>query len=165
MWKVKILYTSGATDLLERSTEPEAREAVSAATLKMASGQHGIKDITAWEVVDGRASNRLYRDATRVQSLDSIEPHPWASTPEALQAARNAIEIPKHLMSVKAAIAGDDELYAQALVILQECARHRGGGAHVGSMWRWPETERSKWAVREIGYCLNNYLRTRVVAA
>lgn len=162
MHRIRITYLNGTSDVLERVTEPEAREAVTAATVRMASGRDGIKDVTAWEVVDGRASNRLYRDAGRV---DSIEPHPWASTPEALQAARNAIEIPKALMSVKAAMLGDDELYATALVILQECARHRGGGAHVGSMWRWPETERSKWAIREIGYCLNNYLRTRVEAA
>lgn len=37
----------------------------------------------------------------------------------------------------------------------------RRAGSHVGSMWRWPERERSKYAIREIGYLLCNYLRSR----
>jgi hypothetical protein len=38
-------------------------------------------------------------------------------------------------------------------------------GAHIGSMWSWPEEERSAWAAREVGFVLNNYLRTRRHAA
>lgn len=34
-------------------------------------------------------------------------------------------------------------------------------GAHIGSMHDWPEAEMSKYAIRTIGYVLNNYLRTR----
>jgi len=34
-------------------------------------------------------------------------------------------------------------------------------GAHIGAMWTWPEEDRTKYAIREVGYCLNNYLRTR----
>ena len=48
----------------------------------------------------------------------------------------------------------------------REVARLQGcEGAHVGSMWKWPENERSKWAAREVGYCLNNYLRMRTLTA
>ena len=31
---------------------------------------------------------------------------------------------------------------------------------HVGSMWGWPESEMTKYAMREVGYALNNYVRT-----
>lgn len=34
-------------------------------------------------------------------------------------------------------------------------------GAHVGSMWGWAPEDRSKYAVREVGYVLCNYLRGR----
>lgn len=34
-------------------------------------------------------------------------------------------------------------------------------GAHVGSMWGWAEEDRSRYAIREVGYVLCNYLRTR----
>lgn len=49
-------------------------------------------------------------------------------------------------------------------------ARVRGGAsaealppvtqAHVGSMHAWPESDRAKYAVREVGYALLNWLRT-----
>lgn len=32
---------------------------------------------------------------------------------------------------------------------------------YVGSMWRWPEDQRQAYAVRTVGYALNNWLRTR----
>jgi hypothetical protein len=48
--------------------------------------------------------------------------HPWASTPEAINAARKAVSIPMAKMGRKAAIIGRDELESQALVILTECA-------------------------------------------
>lgn len=35
-------------------------------------------------------------------------------------------------------------------------------GAHIGSMWAWPEDQRTAYAIRQVGYCLNNYLRTCV---
>ena len=28
--------------------------------------------------------------------------------------------------------------------------------SHIGAMWTWPEAERGKYAVREVGYRLNN---------
>jgi hypothetical protein len=31
---------------------------------------------------------------------------------------------------------------------------------HIGSMWEWPDDQRAKYAVRIIGYALNNWLRT-----
>jgi hypothetical protein len=33
--------------------------------------------------------------------------------------------------------------------------------SHIGSMWTWPEAQRIQYAVREVGYILNNWLRTR----
>lgn len=106
-----------------------------------------------------------YEVARSEPQATSIQPHPWASTPEAFEAARKAIEIPKHLMPARAAMAGDDELFAEALVILAECALPKRRGGHVGSMWEWPESEMSKWAIREVGYALNHYLRMRALAA
>jgi len=50
MFKVKVNYTSGYSDLGECATEDEAREAVTQATLRMAAGQDGIVDVIAWEV-------------------------------------------------------------------------------------------------------------------
>lgn len=38
-------------------------------------------------------------------------------------------------------------------------------GVHVGAMWSWPEDDRMKYAIREVGYALNNYLRTWKVEA
>lgn len=134
--------------------------------------------------------------------------HPWLATPEALEAARKAVQIPMSLMAGKALLVGADELLSEALAILTECAlpprevmralcakcqgplegvrngakfcspdcrkqyavqRGRGKvevlpartGAHIGSMWKWPEDERAKFAIREVGYCLNNYLRSQ----
>lgn len=134
--------------------------------------------------------------------------HPWLATPEALEAARKAVQVPMSLMAGKALLVGADELLSEALAILTECAlpprevvrvlcakcqeplegvrsgakfcsancrkqyavqRGRGKvevlpartGAHIGSMWKWPEDERAKFAIREVGYCLNNYLRSR----
>jgi hypothetical protein len=50
-------------------------------------------------------------------------------------------------------------------------ARPRGGTSadaveasapsHIGRMWAWPEADRERYAVREIGYALNNWLRTK----
>lgn len=134
--------------------------------------------------------------------------HPWLDTPEALAAAHKAVAIPRTMLGRKAFIVGYDELAAEALVILTECAlpprdrmptacAHCGGtlenvrkgakfcapscknkyavyvqrkkselipagpGGHIGSMWKWPEDKRTTYAIREIGYVLNNYLRTR----
>lgn len=101
-------------------------------------------------------------------SLDRI--HPWLSTPEALESAHKALQIPRALMGAKAQLVSDDELFPEALAILTECAAPSEtpmpraaarSGAHIGSMWKWPQDEMSKWAVREVGYSLNNYLRTR----
>lgn len=142
------------------------------------------------------------------QQLSKPELHPWLSTPEALDAARKATQIPLSLLPRLAAIVGTDELASEALAILTECAlppreplravcakcggslagvragakfcsqrcrtHHAknvqrgktevlpsGTHAHIGSMHAWPEAERSKYAIRTVGYALNNYLRTR----
>lgn len=139
--------------------------------------------------------------------MTTLKLHPWASTPEAVSAARKAVQIPLSMMTGKALLVGTDELHSEALKILAECALpHREpeetvcatcsgslegvrAGAkfctpkcrmayakkvqrkkhealpprdlgHVGSMWEWPETDMSKYAIRQIGYCLNNYLRS-----
>lgn len=34
-------------------------------------------------------------------------------------------------------------------------------GAHIGSMWAWPEDQMTTYAARQVGMCLNNYIRTR----
>jgi hypothetical protein len=49
VFNIKIKYASGASDLGQCATEAEAREAVSAATLRMMTGQDGITDVIAWE--------------------------------------------------------------------------------------------------------------------
>lgn len=33
--------------------------------------------------------------------------------------------------------------------------------SHIGSMWSWPEDQRQQYAVQEVGYRLNNWLRTQ----
>ena len=33
--------------------------------------------------------------------------------------------------------------------------------AHIGSMYSWPESERRQYAVKTVGYALNNWLRTQ----
>jgi hypothetical protein len=33
--------------------------------------------------------------------------------------------------------------------------------AHIGSMYSWPEADMMKYAIREVGYVLNNCVRTR----
>lgn len=140
--------------------------------------------------------------------MQATELHPWLSTTDALNAARQAVSIPMKLIPGHARAIGADELLSEALAILTECAlppmdrtetvcARCGGsldlvragakfcstgcrttyavhvqrgkafaipartGGHVGSMWSWPETERQKYAVREVGYVLCNYLRTR----
>lgn len=107
----------------------------------------------------------LYLSVARVKRrLNLGQLHPWLSTPEAAEAARRALAIPLALMGAKAAMVGDDELFSEALAILTECALPPGTprpGAHIGSMWTWPEGERAIWAVREVGYALNGYLRRR----
>lgn len=47
MFKVKISYPSGGSDLLE-CAEAEAREAVFRAALRMETGE--VSDVIAWEV-------------------------------------------------------------------------------------------------------------------
>jgi hypothetical protein len=47
MFRVRINYKSGASDLLE-CPEAEAREAVSRASLKMAAGE--VINVIAWEI-------------------------------------------------------------------------------------------------------------------
>ncbi len=49
MFQVRVRYESGHSDLAQCVTEDEAREAVSAATLRMVAGQDGITDVIAWE--------------------------------------------------------------------------------------------------------------------
>jgi hypothetical protein len=34
--------------------------------------------------------------------------------------------------------------------------------SYIGAMWSWPEARREEYAVREVGFALCNYLRTRV---
>lgn len=126
------------------------------------------------------------------------QPHPWASTPEAADAARKAIQIPMALLPNLAGKVDPRELETKALAILTECAlpprdqaptgcakcagslegrnsrfcsrecRHEYGktvpGSHVGSMHEWPESDRAKYAVRTVGYALNNWLRTNHTA-
>jgi hypothetical protein len=104
---------------------------------------------------------------------DAPEYHPWLSTPEAHEAAEKALQFPAALMPSKAEAVGVAALSAVAFLILAECAlpprevtRIQGcDGAHIGSMWGWPEADRAKYAAREVGYRLNNYLRTRTLAA
>jgi hypothetical protein len=48
--------------------------------------------------------------------------HPWLTSPEAIEAARKAVQIPMTLMPGMAIRAGRDELYSEALMILTECA-------------------------------------------
>lgn len=50
MYRIKITYQSGYSDIGECGTEAEARAAVSQAMLRMMSGEDGITDVTAWEV-------------------------------------------------------------------------------------------------------------------
>lgn len=108
--------------------------------------------------------------------MTSAELHPWVSTPEALRAAGKAIQVPLTILPKLSTLAGEDALRAQALVFLRECAltpRDRGlvrdyndrdlvpyvPHGYVGSMHEWPEDERIKYAIRTIGYALNNWLR------
>ena len=103
-------------------------------------------------------------------NMMTTELHPWLSTPEAQWAADNAPAIPEALLPRLAEEAGIDALQHQAHIILTECAmpprndpRYSGQitQAHVGSMHSWPEADRAKYAVRVVGYALNNWLRTR----
>lgn len=48
--------------------------------------------------------------------------HPWLSTPEALTAVRSAVRISEHKLPGAARLAGSDELFSEALIILTECA-------------------------------------------
>ena len=48
MFNVKIKYGPDRSEVV-RGTEAEAREAVSAAYLRMLAGQEGITDVIAWE--------------------------------------------------------------------------------------------------------------------
>jgi hypothetical protein len=96
--------------------------------------------------------------------------HPWLSSPEATQAARKGVQIPLALLPSLANRAGTDKLETQALAILAECAlppRDQAPSAtaqvqpaYVGSMHFWPEDDRQRYAAREIGYALMNWLRT-----
>jgi hypothetical protein len=48
MFNVKVKYSSGDSDLGRCDTEDEAREAVSAAYLRMLASREGITDVIAW---------------------------------------------------------------------------------------------------------------------
>ena len=96
--------------------------------------------------------------------------HPWLDTPEAQKAAERAVQVPLAVLPRLAATIGAEELQAQAQVFLTECAlppRDQSGsdlsrecaGAHAGAMWGWPENERLKYAIREVGYALCNWVR------
>lgn len=93
--------------------------------------------------------------------------HPWAETPESAEAARKAVQIPLNIMPGLASTVARADLEAKALEILAECAlpprdqpAHQGAvtPAYVGSMWSWPEADRARYAAREIGYGLMNWL-------
>lgn len=63
--------------------------------------------------------------------------HPWLSTPEALAAAKRAVNVPRTYLAGRTRIVGVDELESQALVILAECAQPHpktveAGCAHCG---------------------------------
>jgi hypothetical protein len=49
VFNIKVKYSSGSSDTGRVATEAEAREAVSAATMRMLAGQDGITDVIAWE--------------------------------------------------------------------------------------------------------------------
>jgi hypothetical protein len=51
--------------------------------------------------------------------------------------------------------------HAQAVRRLRATPLPPSERSHVGSMWAWPASERSKFATREVGYELCNWLRTR----
>jgi len=118
------------------------------------------------------------REDSNVVSLDDYRRakavkagmHPWLATPEALRAAEKAVTFSRTRMGAKVTAAAE-ELGLVALEILTECAfmprEYRYSvttvsgctGAHIGAMWEWPEGKREYYAIREVGYCLNNYLR------
>jgi len=50
VYRVKITYRSGYSDIGECDTEEEARIAVSQVTQRMMAGEDGITDVTSWEV-------------------------------------------------------------------------------------------------------------------
>lgn len=55
--------------------------------------------------------------------------HPWLSTSDAVRAAHTAVRIAERKMPRAAQAAGSDELFAEALIVLTECAlplRERG---------------------------------------
>ena len=96
--------------------------------------------------------------------------HPWLTTPEALEAAEFAIEIPLEMLPVLSERMGPENLLRQALAFLTDHAlpprnlpdsviSRVVGSAHVGSMYEWPADRRAQYATREIGYALNNWVR------
>lgn len=143
--------------------------------------------------------------------METIQLHPWLSTPEATEAARKAVQIPLNLLPALASRMTREELETKALAILTECAlpprdeapteclrchgslenarkgakfcspdcrkqyaaniqTSKGGSipakplgtippAYTGSMHTWPESDMARYAVREVGYALNNWLR------
>jgi hypothetical protein len=95
------------------------------------------------------------------------ELHPWLNTPEAAKAAEKAVQIPLTMLPKLSDRVGAEALQRQALAILAECAlppqdldvSSRAAGAHAGSMHLWPENERVKYCIREVGYALNFWAR------
>lgn len=96
--------------------------------------------------------------------------HPWLTSPEALKAAEGAVQIPLAMLPAASRRVGTKALHRQALAILVECAlpprdqlesvlSRAVGGAHVGSMYAWPEAERARYATREVGYALLTWVR------
>lgn len=96
--------------------------------------------------------------------------HPWLTSPEALKAVEGAVQIPLAMLPAASRRVGTKALQRQALMILTECAlpprdqlesvlSRAVGGAHVGSMYAWPEAERAKYATREVGYALLTWVR------
>lgn len=54
--------------------------------------------------------------------MDRPELHPWLATPDAVEAARKAVQVPLSLMAAASHAVGTDELFSEALAILTECA-------------------------------------------
>jgi hypothetical protein len=49
MFNIRVKYSSGNSDLGQCASEDKAREAVTAAYLRMLAGEDGITDVIAWE--------------------------------------------------------------------------------------------------------------------
>jgi hypothetical protein len=80
----------------------------------------------------------------------------YACTPEAEEWADRALQIPYTLMPRQAAAVGDEALRARAHFLLID---------HAAEILAFPEQDRERYAVRIVGYALNNWLRKQRVAA